>query len=211
MNKFVKMYINKCFEQNFISYPKDELQNVNQAYSEIESTLVKDIKQKYKEFHFNETKNIFDLMVVDMSIEAIMLYRISRNLFLKKSNNTILPFLHSLMRIRTSMELYYSSEIGEGFVVRHGLASVIGPNHVIGKRFTIFQKVTLGQSIFQNKKNKDRMIIGNNVTFSAGVTVIGNIKIGNNIIVGENSIVKNNLESNYIYIGSPAMKIGKFR
>lgn len=49
-----------------------------------------------------------------------------------------------------------------------------------------------------------------NVYIGYNCTIMSNVKIGSNIIIGANSIVTKDLESNGVYVGSPARKIGSF-
>lgn len=52
-----------------------------------------------------------------------------------------------------------------------------------------------------------RVVIGNNVFIGAESVVLPNVKIGDDVIVGANSTVTKDLESGYVYVGSPAKKI----
>lgn len=52
--------------------------------------------------------------------------------------------LYSLLgRVIGQIEIYYSSEIGEGFRINHGVGTVIGARAHIGDNFTIHQIVQL--------------------------------------------------------------------
>lgn len=52
-----------------------------------------------------------------------------------------------------------------------------------------------------------RVIIGNRVFIGADSIVLPNVKIGDNVVVGANSTVSRDLESGFVYAGSPAKKI----
>ena len=52
--------------------------------------------------------------------------------------------------------------------------------------------------------------IGNNCFIGAKSIVLCDVRIGDNVIVGAGSIVTHDLESNYVYAGSPARKICSF-
>lgn len=45
------------------------------------------------------------------------------------------------------IEIYYSSEIGEGFRINHGVGTVIGARAHIGDNFTIHQNCTIVPSV----------------------------------------------------------------
>lgn len=52
-----------------------------------------------------------------------------------------------------------------------------------------------------------RVVIGNCVFIGASTVVLPNVRIGDDVIVGANSTVTRDLESGYVYAGSPARKI----
>ena len=52
-----------------------------------------------------------------------------------------------------------------------------------------------------------RVVIGNTVFIGADTVVLPNVSIGDNVIVGANSTVTSDLESGYVYAGSPARKL----
>lgn len=112
--------------------------------------------------------------------------------------------MYSLLgRIIGQIEIYYSSEIGEGFKINHGVGTVIGARAHIGDNFTIHQNCTIGD------KNGGRPTIGDNVTMYAGSLVLGSIHIGDNSIIGANALVISDFPSNSILIGTPAINKNK--
>lgn len=96
------------------------------------------------------------------------------------------------------IEIYYSSEIGDGLKVNHGVGTVIGARCSIGKNCTIHQNCTIGD------RKGGRPRIGNNVMIYAGSMILGDISIGDNSIIGANSVVTQSCPSNSILVGSPA-------
>lgn len=52
--------------------------------------------------------------------------------------------------------------------------------------------------------------VGNNVFIGSRTIILPETRIGNNVIIGAGSIVKGNIESNGIYAGIPAKRIGNF-
>ena len=75
------------------------------------------------------------------------------------------------MRATTGMEIFYTTEIGEDFTVNHGAGTVIGPRHVIGRHFTVYQGVTVGQR--QILSPQQHTVIGDNVYLFSGAKVLG--------------------------------------
>ncbi len=99
------------------------------------------------------------------------------------------------------MEIFYSSTIGRGLRINHGVGSVIGARCVIGDNCTIHQNCTLGD------KEGGRPRLGNNVVMYAGAMVLGNVSVGDNTIIGANSVVMNSFPANSILVGTPAKNI----
>jgi len=91
-----------------------------------------------------------------------------------------------------------TSDIGPGFFVQHGFATIISAKSV-GRNFWINQQVTVG---FSN--NTDCPVILDNVVVHAGAKIIGDITVGNNVIVGANAVVVKNVPDNCTVVGVPA-------
>lgn len=51
------------------------------------------------------------------------------------------------------------------------------------------------------------IIVGDNVFIGSNCIIMPGVVIGDNIVVGANSVVTRNLESNFVYAGTPAKKI----
>ncbi len=51
------------------------------------------------------------------------------------------------------------------------------------------------------------IVIGNNVFIGAQCTLLPGTVIGDNVVIAANSVVRGNLESNFVYGGSPAKQI----
>jgi serine O-acetyltransferase len=181
----------------------DELFN---AFSSIREIIYKDIQAKYNYLDVDSIeRNFVDLIQKDTTIEAILYYRVERALFLTSPDHEFLPFLANLMRIKTCMDLYYSTEIGPGLNIQHGFGIVIGPRHKIGSNFTIHQGVTLGQKKLYSPN--ESIEIGDHVTLFAGARILGNIAIGDYVQVGANSVLIHNAEAKSVYAGIPAKKV----
>lgn len=93
-------------------------------------------------------------------------------------------------------------DIGGGFYISHGYATVIYAK-CIGRNFHAFQSITIGQ------KNGLVPTIGDNVTIYSGARVFGNVMIGNNVEVGANAVVLQDVPSNSIAVGIPAISKAK--
>ncbi len=91
-----------------------------------------------------------------------------------------------------------TSDIGEGFFIQHGFATIISAKS-IGTNCWINQQVTIGYS-----NDTDCPTIGNYVKIYAGAKVIGAVTIGDNSIVGANCVVVKNVPENAVVVGVPA-------
>jgi serine O-acetyltransferase len=199
-------YIKFCLESNFINYPRKSLTSLKPYYKEAINQALFDANSRYlKTKKLLNKDDLISYVQIDPRMEAVLFYRLERAIFLHDPNNPLLPYLASSMRRRTGAEIYYSTEIGMGFLVQHGFGIVIGPRYKIGDNFSIYQGVTLGQ---KNQNCPDeRIVIGDNVSIFSGAVILGNINIGNNARIGANSVLLCNVEENSIYAGIPAKKV----
>ena len=190
----------------FFRYPKNDLKML-ETYLDLsidQAIIDANVKYSGKTTIQNE-EELIDLCMFDPTIEAILLYRLERNIFISDSNNLWLSYLASLMKIRTGAEIYYSTSIGKGFNIQHGTGIVIGPRYKIGDFFTIHQGVTLGQKKSNNPN--EQIVIGDNVTIFAGAKVLGSINLGSNTLVAANAVLLIDTEPDSIYAGVPARRI----
>ena len=204
MKQLFALWMQKTFSGCFMTYPKEPLPELYSYYCKSYNLLKSDILAKYPTFSLKaETDTaLFDLIQYDSTIEAIFYYRMERELFLDNPQHVLLNFLASAMRIRTGMELYYSTNIGPGFIIMHGVGIIIGPRNMIGKNFLIYQGVTIGQ----RTSHQDIAQIGDGVSLYAGAKIMGNVIIGDNVKIGANAVLLSNAEANATYVGIPAKK-----
>jgi len=199
-------YLTKFLEMYFVSYPKEKVFELKKNILDIREVFISDILAKYPTLNNNLSDyEIFRLLQVDSSLETVFYYRLARAIYMQDHGNDILPYIASLMRLKTGAEVYYSTEIGTGFIIMHGTGVVIGPRHKIGNNFMIYQGVTLGQKNI-NSPNQS-ITIGNNVRIFAGAKILGTLTIGDNVIIGANAVLLNDADSNSTYVGIPAKNV----
>jgi len=157
--------------------------------------------------HFPDAteEDLFDNIVNNNTDLAVFLYRLGRSVFCKDIRNPVLKAIHWLMRDLCACEIYFSSDIGTGFLIVHGVGTVIGSRNRIGKGFKIYQGCTIGHMV----PNGRGSVIGDNVTLYANSQLLGELKIGDNVTIGASTLVLKDVEPNSICYGIPAKSVQK--
>ena len=114
----------------------------------------------------------------------------------------ILSFLFGWWRPKDRyFDLSATMKLGPGAYFAHPRSTGINANS-IGCNFSCRQLTTIGNK--RDGDNKNRPVIGDNVTLGTNVTIIGSIHIGNNVTIGAGSVVVNDVPDNCIIAGNPA-------
>jgi serine O-acetyltransferase len=148
---------------------------------------------------------IMDILETDTTIEACFYHRLTRSIFLRDSQHPSLRYFAHLMRVKTQMEIYYSTAIGPRFRIEHGMGVVIGPRNRIGSDFTVHQGVTLGQR--RMFARDDGMTIGDHCVAFAGAAILGTVTLGDRVTIAANAVMLSDGEAGATYAGAPAVKI----
>ncbi len=202
MHDAYREYMHKIFTQEFIDYPGELLDASYDFFVSIKEILLSDLSLTHVRYVAPLDAGLFQWLLLNPAAEAVFYYRLSRAVYLSDERHPLLPYLSALMRRRTGVEIYYSTSIGPGFSVVHGMGTVIGPRFRIGANFQVYQGVTIGQS---HTNNPDQTItIGDGVIVYTGAKILGDITIGDNVHVGANAVVLDDLKSNAVYAGAPA-------
>ena len=120
----------------------------------------------------------------------LLIYRLKRK-------NIILATITRLLWKPINTLYIETPEIGEGFFIQHGFATIITANS-IGKNCSVNQQVTVGYN------GNERPTILDNVQISAGAKVIGGVILNNNCTVGANAVVVHDVPEDAIVGGVPA-------
>jgi serine O-acetyltransferase len=188
----------------FTSYAGEWLALSDEVFDEHREIIFADAHRKYPALAADA--ELFQLVELDGGLEAVVSYRLQRGIFLRDPRHPALPYLARLMKIRTGAEIYYSTAIGAGFLVDHGVGIVLGPRHRIGKNFTIHQGVTLGQRRLHSPD--EAITIGDDCTLFASATVLGTVRLGDGVRLGANAVLLTDAEPHSTYAGIPAVKVG---
>lgn len=197
-------FLRKGLSTFFTSYSEEWLALATDVFAGHREMILADVRRKYPELA--DDAELFRVLEVDGGLEAVVSYRLQRGIFLRDPRHPALPCLARLMKIRTGAEIYYSTEIGAGFMVDHGVGIVLGPRHRIGRNFTIHQGVTLGQRRL-NSPN-EAITIGDDCTLFAGAKVLGTVRLGDGVRLGANAVLLTDAEPHGTYVGIPAVRVG---
>lgn len=105
--------------------------------------------------------------------------------------------------LKTGMQIFPNT-CGPGLAITHQSFVHIDGLTSVGENCSILPMVLFGK----NKSGK--IVVGNNVTFGCGVTVLAPCKIGNNVYIGAGAVVNKDIPDNCIVAGVPA-KIIRYR
>lgn len=101
-------------------------------------------------------------------------------------------------------DIDFRADIGEHFMIIHGVGIVIGKGVKIGKNCTIYQNCTIGgngKKRVDNDGNAYYMpVIEDNVKIYTSSVVLGPVKIGENSIIGATSFVDRDIKENTIFL-----------
>ena len=91
----------------------------------------------------------------------------------------------------------------DGGKISIGSDCLIGPNVQI---LTINHPLSANDRLQKLSLAQD-VSVGKNVWIGAGAIILPGVRVGDNVVIGAGSIVTCDLESNSLYVGSPARKI----
>ena len=203
--KILEDWLQRVLRAAFGTVFHDGIERSISAAHDASALILSDFLRAHPEEKWKDKACLARILQTDAPFQATLLYRISHEIFLGNPEDEMLDLLAYIMRLRTGVELYYSSVIGEGFRILHGSGLVLGPRHRIGKNFTVYQCVTLGQR--RQNCPEEYLEIGNNCIFFAGAKILGKLKIGNDVRVAANAVLLSDAEDGGTYGGIPAKRI----
>lgn len=95
----------------------------------------------------------------------------------------------------------YTKEIGGGFYIQHGFATIISAQK-IGENCRVYQQVTIGY------KGTDSPVLEDNVAVTCGAKVLGKLTMHKNSLAAAGAVVLKDVPENAIVGGVPAKVIG---
>ena len=153
------------------------------------------------QLRIEEPREVFERLLLAPQLEATYFYRLSRRCFLGDMER-VPQVVAALSRLLTGTEIYFSSDIGPGLKLIHGLGCVIGTGCKVGSEFTVYQGVTLGDKL--GKDTGRQPVIGDRVIVSAGAQILGPVTIGSETVIGANSVVLGSVPDRCVVAVVPA-------
>lgn len=111
----------------------------------------------------------------------------------------LIRVVYFFFKLFTGIQLPLGTSVGGGIRFPHYSCIVIAKSCKIGKRCTIHQGVTIGQTHFG--KHTGYPVIGNKVVIYAGAKICGNVRIGNQCVIGANAVITNDVPDNCVVVG----------
>lgn len=119
------------------------------------------------------------------------------------SRKSFYPFrlLYRRCCSRNGIALPYTTKVGYGFYIGHGISFVVNNSAVIGNNVNISHFASIGANISK------AAIIGDNVYIGPQSCLIENIQIGRNSIIGAGAIVTKDVPANSVVRGVPGKAV----
>jgi len=156
------------------------------------------LKEDLKGFAPNGIGKKIGTVFFNPCFHSVVLYRLS-NLFYKMHLSVLSKFLWYLNRMLFHVDIDYRADLAGGFVLIHGLGTVIGKDVCSKGKLFIYQGVCLGGN--GNKKRLDdfgqtwtQPLLENNVKIFTGAYIFGPVIVHENAIVKAGSIITQDIE-----------------
>ncbi|MBJ7399015.1 serine O-acetyltransferase EpsC [Mycolicibacterium sp.] len=165
------------------------------------STLREDLQSARS--HDPAARGDLENALVYSGLHAIWAYRLAHRMWSTPVLRGPARILSQFARFLTGIEIHPGATIGRRFFIDHGMGVVIGETTQIGDDVMLYHGVTLGgRSLQQGKRHPT---LGNRVTIGAGAKVLGPLHIGDDSAVGANAVVTQDIPSDSIATGIPAV------
>jgi serine O-acetyltransferase len=137
--------------------------------------------------------------------QAIQAYRFSNWLW-KRGRQHLARHLQSRASEVFAVDIHPAARFGQGILLDHGTAIVIGETAVVDDDVSMLQGVTLGGTGKQCGDRHPKVRRG--VLIGAGAKVLGNITLGEGAKIGAGSIVLEDVSPYTTVVGNPARPVG---
>lgn len=158
-------------------------------------------------YHFPNVEEtvVRDYLIRHTGVTPLFLYRLMKEMDLRQYSEADKYQIHGLLRVLCACEIYWSTEIAEGFHIDHGQGLIIGSRAKIGKGFWVHQGCTVGHKSLSDLG--DGPVIGDDVIMYANSSILGAIQVGSKSIIAAHTLVINDIEGQHLWAGVPAKAI----
>jgi len=137
---------------------------------------------------------------------GLQAYRVAHWLW-KSGRHDLAMFVQMRVSELFSIDINPAARVGQGIMIDHAHAIVIGETAVVGNDVSMLHSVTLGGT---GKEGGDRHPkIGDGVLIGAGAKVLGNISVGNCSRIAAGSVVLRDVPPCKTVAGIPAKIVGE--
>lgn len=153
---------------------------------------MKKIIEDIKVYSRGSVIRVIATILINSNFQCVLSYRIA-NYFYKIHLPPISKVIHYLSKILYSIDIDYRADIAGGFMLIHGIGTVIGLDVKTDGPVKVYQGVTLGgnngkERIVNGRKFSQPWLMADSTVY-ANATVIGPVIIGIGSVVGANSIL----------------------
>lgn len=150
--------------------------------------IIKDIKA----FSNGSVKKAFSTIITNPCFHCVCLYRLS-NLLYKIKLSPLSKLIWYVNRLLFHVDIDYRADLAGGFVLIHGLGTVIGAEVKSCGTLRVYQGVTLGGSMGKSRVidgiTTGQPVLGKNVIVYTNAKIFGPVKIGANNIIKAGKII----------------------
>ena len=153
--------------------------------------LIKDLQEFVGEGGFIKTVGT---VLINPCFHSVVLYRLS-NFFYKIKCSALAKFIWYINRVIFSVDIDYRADLAGGFVLVHGLGTVIGKDVVSLGTLVVYQGVTIGgsgKSKIINRTEYWQPIIETGVKIYSNAMVLGPVQISENSIIKAGEVITTN-------------------
>lgn len=138
--------------------------------------------------------------------QAIQSYRVAHWLW-GQGRQALALYFQSRVAEVFSVDIHPAARMGQGLLMDHATAVVIGETSVVGDNVSILHEVTLGGT---GKESGDRHPkVGSGVLIGAGAKILGNVRIGEGAKIAAGSVVLRDVPPHCTVAGVPACIVGR--
>jgi serine O-acetyltransferase len=139
-------------------------------------------------------------------ILASLIIRAQQCLFLR-GHKSAANILRTVSSVVLGADFAPGMSVGRGLMLAHPTGVVIGHGLVIGDNVTFAAGVTAAAR-YPDDREQDFATICDGAIIGAHAVLVGGVRIGTNAMVGANSVVLKDVPDNAVVLGVPARQVG---